>query len=201
MTEEKLRELQVLLYETGERELRTLAEQLGNEKFKKGLRKQLLEKKLYKLLEALIDERSYILVEVADKQIFKITNRFIADGGWYCSRSGMTEIENEEITMADFPEEVIPGRRLYHLDRDETGFHTQDFEPEEGTIYFFARQTEEQLMEDRKEDLEHLHNAYSIKERIMGGDYQLRDIRYAPIVELICEYFGFEKQPKKVPTK
>ena len=55
-------------------------------------------------------------------------------------------------------------------------------------------------MKERAKELNILHQAYTIKERIMGGEYQLANISYAPLAELICEYLGFEKQLEKVPT-
>ena len=201
MSEEKIHTLQVVLYETGDKECRDIASLLSDPRREEPTTRRFIDKKVYRLLGNIIDEASANCLKEADKRINKLWNKLFRDGGWYTSRFGASQFDNEEESIQMFPKEFIPGVRLYHVERDENGYHLQDFEPEINTIYYFARQSEEKFLEDKKEELAILHQMYSLKERIMYGEYQLKDIRYAPVARAICEYLGFEKAPEKVPTK
>ena len=69
MTLERLHQFQIALYETGEEELRVIAARLGDPKYKEGIRKLLLEKKLYRLLGLMIDPHSFALIKEANNNI------------------------------------------------------------------------------------------------------------------------------------
>ena len=200
MTNERLHQLQIILYETGDKKLQELSSKLGNPKYQVGSKKRRLNDELYALLEKLIDPKSYLLLKQANRNITKITNRLISNGGWMASRTGITDIITEERAIKSFPNEYEEGKRLYHLERDEKGFHIMDDEPTPSTMYEFARETEKKFLQERKQELEILHKSYCIKENIMGGNYIVEPM-YRDLVELICEYFGYEKQEEKVPTK
>ena len=200
MTEERLHQFQIALYETGDEELRVIAARLGDPKYKEGLRKLLLEKKLYRILGLMIDPHSFELIKEANKNIDKIRNKLIVHGGWFSSRYGITALDAEEEIYQNHPGEFENGQRPYHLDRDENGYHTQDFEPEPNSLAFYIRQTEKEFLREREVELQILHQMYLIKERIMGGDYQINP-KHADIANFICEYFGYGKQEELAKTK
>jgi len=200
MTLERLHQFQIALYETGEEELRVIAARLGDPKYKEGIRKLLLEKKLYRLLGLMIDPHSFALIKEANKNIDKLTNKLIFNGGWFPSRYGITVLDAEEDTYKYHPGEFPSGIRPYHLDRDETGYHLQDFEPEPNSLAFRIRQAEKEFMVEREVELQILHQMYLIKERIMSGDYQINPM-HADLANFICEYFGYGKQEKIEKTK
>ncbi len=200
MTETRLHELQIILYETGDKKLRELASKLGDPKYQTNPNKLKLQEELLNLLGKLIDPHSFFLLKQARRSIHKITNRLIFDGGWFPSKKGITDLTTEERAIQNFPDEYEEGKRLYHLDRDEKGFHVADDEPKPFSIYDFARRTEKAFLEKRRKELEVLHEAYCVEEKIMGGNYIVEPMN-SDLVELICEYFGYEKQIEKVPTK
>ena len=98
-----------------------------------------------------------------------------------------------------YTQDIVEGQRAYYLVRDENGYHTLDFVPEPYSFYYYARQTELEYMEERKVELSILHQSYTVKEDIMGGEYNI-DPLYRDIAELLSEYLGYEKK-EKVPTK
>ena len=77
MEKESLHRLQVILFETKEPELVKIAHQLGDEKFKKGLRKPLLDKKMENLLELLLDPASIYNIREAKSTIRKNTRKIL----------------------------------------------------------------------------------------------------------------------------
>lgn len=201
MTEERLHQFQIALYETGEEELRKIAVQLADPKYQAdGLRKYFLEKKLYRILGLMIDEESFTTLMAANKMINKLQNEMMAHGGWSTGRYGASDFTSEEIFYQDAPEEFKDGKRCYHVVRDENGYHTEGTTPEPGTFAYQARLGEERFLRERKTELAIMPQMFSIKERIMGGDYKINP-KHAELAEFICEYFGYEKQPQEVPTK
>jgi len=200
MTPERLHQFQIALYETGEEELRVVAARLGDPKYKEGRRKLLLDRKLYQILGLMIDPNSFKLIKQANKNIDKIRNKLIFNGGWFAGRYGITVLDAEEETYESHPNEFKEGIRAYHLDRDETGYHTQDFEPELNTLAYYIRQTEKEFLKEREVELQILHQMFLIKERIMGGDYEINP-KHADLADFICEYFGYGKQENLEKTK
>ena len=154
-----LHELQVTLIETQEPKLRDLAMRLGNPKNQTEIRQRKLRKELYEVLGSIIDSESYYLIVMATKRIEKITNKITANVGWFASRKGITEIEGEIETYTEFPE-IVKGRRLYHLDRDETGFHVQNDEVPSNGLLKSIREAEIKFAKEKKEELELLHQMY-----------------------------------------
>lgn len=193
-----LHELQVTLIETQEPKLRDLAMRLGNPKNQTEIRQRKLRKELYEVLGSIIDSESYYLIVMATKRIEKITNKITANVGWFASRKGITEIEGEIETYTEFPE-IVKGRRLYHLDRDETGFHVQNDEVPSNGLLKSIREAEIKFAKEKKEELELLHQMYTIKENLMGGGYKVKP-GYNDLAELICAYLGYPKK-EEVITK
>lgn len=200
MKDELLHKLAIAMYETGDKKTRDFAAQVEAFRIGKYNKPYQIEKKLYSLLENIIDFRSSALLEISLHTIQKISNRLINDGGWYVGASGITDFTSEERAIKNFPDEYEEGKRLYHLDRDETGYHVGTDIPAPNTIYDFARKTEIKFAETRKKELDLLHQMYTIKEKIMTGECVVK-LGYEELFELICEYFGYQQQPKKVPTK
>lgn len=199
MTEERKQTLIELLNATNNKDMQTLAMYLSDPRpYDPPFRRQ-TDKKAYKVFKSIIDPTSSAILTQADYNIFKISNRLLRDGGWFASRESIVQIENEEISMQDFPQDIVEGQRAYYLTRDENGYHPLDFVPEPYSFYYYARQTELEYMEERKVELSILHQSYTVKEDIMGGKYNI-DPLYRDIAELLSEYLGYEKK-EKVPTK
>ncbi len=201
MTPERMHQFQIALYETNEDELRKIAAQLGDQRYRQeGLRKYFLEKKLYRILGLMIDEDSFKVLMKANKAIDKLQSRLMSNGGWSTSRYGASDFTSEERFNEEEFVESDDGKRWYHVERDETGYHLDDATPKKGTFAYEARSAEKRFLKEKEPELSMLHQMYTIQERIMSGDYQVNP-KHAELAELICEYFGFEKQPKEVPTK
>ncbi len=194
MEKERLNRLIVMLYETREPELTKLAVQLGDEKFQKGLRKPLLDRKMEKLLEYLLDPQSNYYIREANSRIRRTRTKLLHTTGWYASRTGVTNI-NLALKTIDYFMGTTVEIKPYHLDRDETGYHVQTNPVKKGSIYEFVRNQEEEFYENNQKELTVLHNSFQELERIMGGEYGV-DRQYRDLAELVCEYFGYQKTPE-----
>ncbi len=198
MEEARKHQLQIILYESGERNLRDLAQKLGDPKYSTRPKKVLVDKQLLQLLARIIDPASFHDLAAANKCITKIKNFLIRNGGWYASEDGITCINLEDRAKKNFPEET-KGERLYHLDRDENGYHLLNSTDSEASIVNSIRKIEADFLENRKELLESLHNAYLVRENVLGGSYRVRN-GFEELARLLCEYFGYVPKNKKVPT-
>lgn len=198
MTEDRLHALEVELIETGDERLRKLANELNHPKFVDGRHRSAVNKKLMNLLMAMIDEKSAMLLNSANKKIGRITGKLFFDGGWYSGRSGITAIETEEYTKKTFPE-ATKGHRLYHLDRNENGYYVPEIAEDAESIVQLANERTLKFAQERETELQMLHQLFTVKEQIMGGNCEIKK-GFQDLFELICEYFGYEQQPIKVPT-
>ena len=191
MEKEKLQRLLTLLYESREPALVKLASQLGDDKFKSGLRKPLLDKKMECLLEYLFDPQSNYYVKHANNKVRKLRKKILYNTGWYVSRSGATNFELATKTINAFI-----GRyseiAIFHVDRDETGYHLQNIEVDEDSIYGYVREKEQTFLEQNQEALQEVHQAFTTLEQIMGGGYHVTR-GHEDLAELVCEYFGYQK--------
>lgn len=148
-----------------------------------------VEKKLYRILKTIIDENSFNHLRETNKIIKKARNRFISIG-WFASETNIANLEEEDRVHTIYP--ITKAIRLYHLTREEKGYHVID-DNSDISIVKIIRAHEEDFFSEHKRELEELHQIYSTKEEIMAGNYTLIDSDKEELADLICAFLGYKK--------
>ena len=154
---------------------RRLAKQIAklNEKPTNG-RAYLISRKLYVVFLKHIDEESSKKLAAMEKRLWQLTNFFIYFGGWSFNRHGATACEN-------IPYEE-KGNDLWHIYRDENGFHTSDKRPVT-TYGECVRKEEEHYLKEYKEQFQEAHELMMEKDRILFN----REFQVLPGSELLVD--------------
>lgn len=148
-----------------------------------------VEKKLYRILKKIIDENSFNHLIETNKTIKKARNRFISIG-WFASERNIANLEEEDRVHKLYP--ITKAIRLYHLTREEKGYHVID-DNSDISIVRIIRAHEEDFLSEYKRELVNLHQFYSTKEEIMAGNYSLIDSDKEELANLICSFLGYRK--------
>ena len=153
-------------------------------------RKVDFEKELYKILGSIIDRDSFQKIKQANKEINKSVKSIIFHCGWFASESGITNIDAEDRLHAEHP--IPEAIRLYHLPRNEQGFHVIE-DDNQDTIIRIVRDEEKRFLSQYSNRLNKLHQIYSTKEEIMAGNYTLVNSDKKELADLICAFLGYRK--------
>ena len=153
-------------------------------------RKVDFEKELYKILGSIIDRDSFKIIKQANKRIHKAVGQFILHSGWFPSETGITNIDAEDRLHIEHP--LTEAIRLYHLPRNEQGFHVIEDDNQDTTIRI-VRDEEKRFLNQYFNRLNKLHQIYSAKEEIMVGNYTIVDSDKKELADLICAFLGYRK--------
>ena len=150
------------------------------------------EKELYKILGSIIDEDSFKIIKQANKRIYKAAGHFIFHSGWFPSETGITNIDEEDRLHENVEHPIPEAIRLYHIPRNEQGFHVIEDDSQNTTIRI-VRDEEKKFLSQYSKRLNKLHQIYSTKEEIMAGNYTLKDSDKKELADLICAFLGYRK--------
>ena len=147
-----------ILKKSQDQDLLTLAKQLQEQK---ETISPYMEVKLYYLFLKNIDDESQAKLLEIDEELKRISTILLVSGGWY--------INNEEAYKEEYLNQEIvelEDNDLYHLYRDQDGYHTRDNVPE--TDYqLTVRQIEEDFLNEQSEKLKRAHELLMERDNIL----------------------------------
>lgn len=133
-------------------------------------------RKIYNMMIQSLDEQAKSQLTRIEKVIGRYSNELLVNGGWFVSKTGISTQETKPID-SKYAE--------YLILRDFEGFHLQDNVPAT-THQQAVRSIEENLLIDRKLELQILHMAMLMKDDILfnrkytvtpGKEKEVEDIR------------------------
>ncbi len=163
--------------------------EIGKKQFK---HKDKTEEKLYNTFLRLVDEETRKRLITLDEGIKKIETTIYEQSGWYRTSSGFRFEDNFQ-NMQDYEFRTWD---TYSIDRSEEGYHIREEKPFNS---YFANIQEREMgfLNKYKDLLNQLHVLLTEKEKIMRGNFILKDDSNRELALNISNFLGFIPESKE----